>query len=698
MNAVRRERRAASGAESARGLVRSREMRTALLILAGALRVGLLQVGLVVTLGCAARTAPQPQHVARFVPPAEPVPVPRAVQLAIGGTHNCVRMSDATVRCWGENRNGQLGDGSQIERHHPVTVSLAHVVDIQVGAGSTCARLETGEVSCWGEQPGLFEATSVPTKLRDRPASLWLGSDAFRARWRRGRPTYGGVFEVSDPSGARVIDDAVALAGDRDFGCVLDAEHDIWCLNTGRHDAFGIGLIIQSVPALTRVEGAAGAVQIAAGTSFACARMGDGTVRCWGTNDDGQLGDGTFTDRASPADVVGLRDVVAIAAAGTTACAVRVDQTIWCWGDAYVGRKQWPRPHRIPLDGVIEVGVADGHACALRDDGTIACWGQGYAGALGDGFQRDHAEPVQVRWQMSPVQSAGLPRGVHVKSLAIDDVRTCAVLTDGTVRCWGHNGGVIDPARADESFVQPVQIPDLNGVAELNLDWLRARAIRADGRVLSWNGDTRPTEQLDHVTHVLANGSLVCVQRTSLVECTARGRTVSIGNAVQMAMSENDPPDPCVALADRTVACLTDTGFAAQPGLRDVVQVAIGDVEEPACARLTDGHVRCWGGAGAPPGPPLARLHDVIDLVAGPFGRCARTSSGTVWCWGHFHTWPNEPTEIPWLRGARQIVLAQQHACAVFGEDVVMCWGENRSGELGDGTMDASPRPTRVRW
>ncbi|MEI8255772.1 MAG: hypothetical protein WCJ30_08880, partial [Deltaproteobacteria bacterium] len=115
-----------------------------------------------------------------------------------------------------------------------------------------------------------------------------------------------------------------------------------------------------------------------------CARMSDGTVRCWGFNGSGQLGDGTVIPRASPAAVPGLSSAASVAAGG-------------------------------------------GHTCAVLADATVRCWGANRYGQLGDGTTQDRPTPVAVR---------GL---ADVAALALGTEHSCARLRDGTVRCWGRN-------------------------------------------------------------------------------------------------------------------------------------------------------------------------------------------------------------------------------------------------------------------
>ncbi|HEV7558938.1 MAG TPA: hypothetical protein VGO00_25875 [Kofleriaceae bacterium] len=648
---------------------------------------------LAVVAACSPPVISRPVHLTR--PVVEAVG-PHAVQLAIGNDHGCARLRDATIRCWGSNADRQLGDGTWTDRHHPVETNATDVVDVQVNDTMTCVLHTNHMAECAGKV-GVVDNTMLPHQLSD-VESVWMQSTSFRVL-RRGHPTRrGGVFAGIDARSARAVDAAIGLTAADEFGCILDRAGEVWCLGTNEHGEVGNGSVAPTVPALSLVPGLHHVAQIAAGSAFACARLADATVACWGNNDDGQLGDGTRTDRRAPTRVVGLTEVSMISLASSTACALRRDESVWCWGFSYVSQTRSAIPQRVAIDHVVSIGAASLHVCALKHDGSIACWGDGRDGVLGDGFQTAHADPVAVRWTLPPVVPSGLLAGRHVASLALDGVRSCAILDDRSVVCWGSNADVIDRTRPDDSFDRPTPVPGLTGVGELALDDVRARAVHRDGHVTGW-GDAHAALPLDHVDHLATTGLLACAQRGDRVDCTERGATSSISGVVQLAIGRSSG-DPCVVLANHTVSCRHDDAFVVQPGFSDVVQIALGYGDAGICARRVDGQVQCTDIRGQPPAPPIAELADVIDVIGGIWVTCARTRSGEVWCWGTGH-WRlgSMPREITWLHGARQLALGDNHWCALMEGDRVLCWGDNSDGALGDSTMDdARESPTEVVW
>jgi cysteine-rich repeat protein len=178
-----------------------------------------------------------------------------------------------------------------------------------------------------------------------------------------------------------------------------------------------------------------GVVSISAGGTHTCALLADGTMRCWGGNYSGQLGNGEQVYSRKPVAVSGLGGVVSISAGGSHTCAVLSDGTARCWGENRTGQLGNAGSDRslLPvsvsdLSGVASISAGELHTCAVLTNGGAACWGKNSRGQLGNGTTKNSSLPV-------PVSSLS-----GVASISAGYKHTCAVLTDGTARCWGANG------------------------------------------------------------------------------------------------------------------------------------------------------------------------------------------------------------------------------------------------------------------
>lgn len=252
------------------------------------------------------------------------------VQIAAGGFHTCARLAGGSVQCWGANSNGQLGDGStESERLTPTPVpGLTNVVEIALGDAHSCARLEGGSVQCWGRNTygqlgdDTKENRRTPTQVSGltNAVELALGMHHSCARLQNGAiqcwgsNTYGQLGDGTQGSGADKLtptlasgsSDAVAIAVGHQHSCARRQGGSIECWGWNQNGQLGDGTegyqTNESTPTL--VVGLTTAVELAAGGTFTCAREAGGGVKCWGNNVDGQLGDGTRTQRPTPTAVV----------------------------------------------------------------------------------------------------------------------------------------------------------------------------------------------------------------------------------------------------------------------------------------------------------------------------------------------------------------------------------------------------------
>jgi alpha-tubulin suppressor-like RCC1 family protein len=250
------------------------------------------------------------------------------------------------------------------------------------------------------------------------------------------RPT---PFQIADLPSA-IVEIAIGWG----HACARADNGSVWCWGRNDHGTLGDGSAVFFATLPVEVRGLGqNVVQLASNASHTCARKDDGTLWCWGSNYEGQLGDGTTTDRAMPVQVQLPTRVrqVAVSSEDRT-CAVLDDGTAWCWGNndgCELGDCNGFRssvPVQISgLSSVASISAGDTHTCALTSDGAIWCWGDNSDGELGNGT-RDVAVGTK------PVRAA-VPGTVFVEVCAGPGA-TCARAQDGGVWCWGaQNGGLL---------------------------------------------------------------------------------------------------------------------------------------------------------------------------------------------------------------------------------------------------------------
>ena len=267
-----------------------------------------------------------------------------------------------------------------------------------------------------------------------------------------------------------------------------------------------------------QVHGIDGVRMLAAGGDSDYALRADGTVRAWGANAAGDLGDGSTIDRATPVAVSGLTNVVGIAAALFSGYALKSDGTVWAWGYNYYGALgdgttvNRLTPIRIAaLSDVVAISASYESGYAVRSDGTVWGWGLNDKGQLGDGSTTSTVVPVQVKALR------------NIVSIAAQGWNGYALRSDGTVWAWGANsGGSLGNGSPDQHGLSgsstPVQVTGLTGVKAIAAGVYAGYALYGDGTMSAWGdnyygelGDGTTINRLAPVTlglsHVAAFGA-----------------------------------------------------------------------------------------------------------------------------------------------------------------------------------------------
>lgn len=345
-------------------------------------------------------------------------------RLTTGIYWTCGVLLNGSAKCWGQNDKGQLGDGTTTNRSTPVPVpGLTNVVDMSAGYDHTCALLSGGTVSCWGGNAsgqlgdgtttsrsiaapvsGITSAVGISTGYDTSCAVLAGGSvRCWGANWngQLGDGTQGNTRLL--PVTVVGLTDAVEVAGGSDHVCALRASERVVCWGDGVQGQLGI-LSLQSLnkPGAD-VAGLSGATMISAEREHTCALLRDRTVRCWGSNSFGQIGDGTTTKRTSAVAVNLLPPAVRVTAGYDFTCAVLTDGTQRCWGWNAFGQlgngstasSAVPVPVSA-LSGVIAASSGGLHECALLSGGGARCWGYNGYGEIGDGTTVGRTTPAAV--------------------------------------------------------------------------------------------------------------------------------------------------------------------------------------------------------------------------------------------------------------------------------------------------------------
>jgi len=380
-------------------------------------------------------------------PPVTAQPQPEAalagaVQVSVGIYHSCALLTNGQVRCWGYNAYGQLGDGTIDDSPRAVVVRalsgpgpLTGVRQVAVGRYHTCALLTNGQVRCWGHN----------------------------------------------------------TAGQLGIGNLSEHHRPVAVLN-----AAGTGRLTGVRQLSTEYEGG-------------CATLTNGQARCWGSDDYGELGNGPPTPDAVSLPVAvravagsgPLTGVAAMAGGYDTNCALLTNRQIRCWGDSTTNGSlgngvpdvDSPRPTIVrnvadtgPLTAVRNVAHSGYHGCANLTNGQVRCWGENDTAQLGNNTLDPHDTPVVT------LRNGATGPLTNVQQVGVGTEFSCALLTNGQVRCWGANDyGQVGVGSID-AFVRPVPQDvaapsgngNLTGVVQVDVGDSHTCVVRSNREVRCW--------------------------------------------------------------------------------------------------------------------------------------------------------------------------------------------------------------------
>lgn len=592
--------------------------------------------------------------------------------VALGAYHSCALLTGGGVKCWGNNYYGQLGDGSTKYWRTPVDVQGlgGPASALAAGRGSTCA-IVAGAVKCWGDNTygqlgdGTSSTRYQPTQvigLVSGATVIGAGDMHHCAVVAGGAKCWGGngYGQIGDgtnlprstPATVSGLTTGVsAIAGGGVQTCARTTAGELMCWGRNEYGQLGDGTFQNRTRPVTPNGLASGVTSFSTNGPHSCAVVGE-RAKCWGSNFFGQVGDGSDPNQLLPGDVYGLTSGAAQIGAGSAhSCARTTAGAVLCWGENGSGelgdgtREQRPLPVGVKtLDQfVATVAVGGSHNCALTTGGAVKCWGKNTAGQLGDGTSTNRLTPVEVVGM--PTDTLGVAAGAEFG---------CSVISGGAVKCWGANdSGQLGNGTKTGSSV-PVPVSGLgSGVAQVRAGGFHACAVTTAGALKCWGGNAAGQ---------LGDGSATV--RTTPVDVVGLG-----------------------------------SGVAA---------VALG--YQHTCALTTGGAVKCWGynpygtvGDGTTferfvPVAVRGLGSGVAAIAAGGYETCALLSTGGIKCWGYNGSGQLGdgatysrfvPADVAGLTaGVAGIGVGSSHTCAVTTGGTAKCWGNKDANRLGNGSGD----------
>ncbi|MBD0379624.1 cadherin-like beta sandwich domain-containing protein [Paenibacillus sp. WST5] len=699
--------------------------------------------------------------------------------IASGGFHSIALNTAGTIMAWGNNEAGQLGDGTTTNRSIPVQISDLITTDASNAdlSGLTLSQgllnptfaadktsysaVVANEVSALtvtataadSEATVTVNEAAASSGQASNPVSLNVGANTIQVIVTAQDDITTKIYtiEVSRAAGASLLPKSV-IAGGVEHSIALKKDGTVWSWGDNEYNQLGDGTTIDRLTPV-QVSGLTGVASVAAGRYLAIALKNDGTLWSWGANGFGSLGSGGAEDRSVPGEVAGISGVSAVATGGFHAIALKNDGSIWTWGLNARGQlgdgTTTTRFSPVPVAGLNGVTAIEGgfeHTVALKSDGTVWAWGANLSGQLGNGTTANSLTPVQVpglsgviaiasgdyhsfalksdgtlwawggngRGQLgdgttidrrSPVQVGGI---TGVKAIAGGSFQTIALKNDGTVWMWGMNdkGQLGDGTLTDR--LTPVQIPGLSGVTTIASGEKHSIAVKSNGTIWTWGwneaGQLGDGSTIDRITPVQVQG--LGAADANLVGITLSQGTLSPAFASSITSYSASVPN----YVDRLTVTTAAADVTATVHINDVA-VINGQPQTQIRLGVGDNIIRIvvnsQNGAATKTYTIIVsrRALNGLMIASGGSHTIATKSDGSVWTWGNnssgqlgdgTNTNRDFPVKVYGVDEVKAIAGGLGHTVVLKGDGTVWTWGDNNRGELGDNTNTNRNIPVQV--
>lgn len=364
--------------------------------------------------------------------------------ISSGHSHTCKVSSQGKIICWGSNEFGKLGTDQNLNSSEntsfpympfvPVNPfgSEDNFISVSAGNNHTCGLTDNGIIKCWGSNSDgqLGIASSVSTSSSPE--------------------------QIKNASGSIDNIRYIQVSSGGNHTCALTSDRLVRCWGRNSEGQLGNGLIINSNYPVD-VLGVSGVSMISSGEKHSCSVGFSGIVKCWGINDKGQLGVSpgssiSFTPPGSgstsyyspvPVSVLGLTGVKSISAGTKHSCSLLIDGSIKCWGDNSMGQLGngeisgggFSAVQVSLISGAISLDAGAFHNCAITSSNGVKCWGENSAGQLGNGITSLTGSSFAASViNFKSVEKSGLT------SVSSGFGHTCSLSSFGITNCWGDNG------------------------------------------------------------------------------------------------------------------------------------------------------------------------------------------------------------------------------------------------------------------
>ena len=573
------------------------------------------------------------------------------IAVSAGGQHTCGIRSPGTLWCWGNGRSGQLGSDVS-ESPAPLRVGTDEDwIAVSAGDQHTCGIRSDQTLRCWGyngsgQLGSAIASTHVPTLIAP---TNFEGDDL----WTH------------------------VTAGSH-HACAIRTDGELFCWGSNQSLQLGIGWIPSAGENRPRAVAGFGWSSVAAGEIHTCGvhtGFGDGEIRCWGSDADGQVGgheDSETVLQGTPLSVGG-GDWSAVTTGWRSTCALKMDGTRWCWGKNDLGQlgdeTQTARPAPSPAAGAPWLALSAGgqFMCGIDGDSFVSCWGANMdydgVGALGDG---------RARWQVNELELVDDGGGWSSVSSGI---MACGLRDEGSLWCWGipERGGVGDGVEVWRST--PTAVGG-SGWDQVSVTFRAACGIR-NGELYCWGFDW---------DGILGVDGEVVVTTPQRVGDASDWQSIAVGVSSACGIRGAEETLWCWGRAPGGEVTTAPAQVAA--GLPEAEGwTAVAPNYRHVCG-IRASRLYCWGDLVEPASDQPVRIGaaEGWTQVGAAAGYACAIRTGQLYCWGQFADAAGEgiddvpdPKRVGVLGDWSVVALGSNfEGCGVRSGGELSCWSDGR--------------------
>jgi alpha-tubulin suppressor-like RCC1 family protein len=633
--------------------------------------------------------------------------------VSVANEHACGITTSGVLKCWGYNYLGRIGDGTTVNKLVPTIIDSGTTYSqVKAGPHSTCGITSINQVKCWGSNSygqvgngttSTAQASPVLIDSSTTYSQIVLGAEhtcgittsGVLKCWGKNSLGQVGDNTTSDKLVPTIIDPGISyskiqLGYGRTCGISSAGIFKCWGNNTYSRNGYDpLTFVNGNIP--NTIDSGTTYTNLSLSIYHTCGITSDSSLKCWGSNSNGQLGRGVIEGESGIPTIVDTGTTYSkVLADRYHTCGITTQGYLKCWGrpetnSSYAANETIEFPAPVPIAPELKfskISLRYYRSCGISDGGKLYCWGSQQS-AIGDGSNLDRLTPVEI------------DKDTYYSNISIGEWHTCGITAGGDLKCWGSNwSGQLGIGTVDEGKVFPTIIDSGTKYISVGTGSDHTCGVTTSGILKCWGanwnkqlgiagGDkSAPTEIDTGVAYnsVVTGDDHNCgVTSTGVLKCWGANWNGEVGDG--------------------------STGSVATPVIVDAgTQYKRISLSYSSTCGITNSNIfKCWGDNGSGnfgDGTTVSQLIPTAiatginfdKIQTGSMSTCGIDTNSNLYCWGNNtygilgdNTKVSKliPTLVNSSSSFSEVSIGKNYACAVTNLNELKCWGYNEFGQLG---------------